>query len=467
MSATAAFFDFDGTLIDGYSAKAVLTDRVRRGAVGAGDLTRLVSALVRTAAGEEVLEDYLRAEVAALKGVPMTELDKLGQRLTRGVIGAWLHPEVMGLLAHHRKRGDRLVIATSALPFQVEPLAAELGVDEVLCTRIGVLDGACTGEVEGEILWGDGKARAVQDYARRTGIDLECSHAYGNGAEDVAFLSSVGHPVAVNPDGGLAEVAAERGWRVERFTPRPGGGVREVVRTTAAYGGLAAGLAVGAALGVLNGSRRDAANIMYSVGSDVGLSLAGVHLQVAGRRHLWEHRPAVFVFNHQSMLDGWVAINLLRQDFTGLAKKEIGRVPVLGQFAWLANIALIDRADSGQARAALEPVLERLREGYSITLAPEGTRSVTPAVGPFKKGAFHLAMQAGVPVVPIVIRNAGELQARSSHLIRAGRLDVAVLPPISVADWTLDDLDARVAGVRQQFVDALDDWEGMVARLEA
>ena len=463
---TAAFFDFDGTLIDGYSAKAVLSDRVRRGALSAGDMTRMVSALVRSAAGEDVLEDYLRAEVAALKGVPLVELERLGRRLTRSVIGGWLHPEVMGLLAHHRKRGDRIVIATSALPFQVEPLAAELGVDEVLCTRLGVSDGACTGVVDGDILWGEGKACAVEAYAQRTGIDLHLSHAYGNGDEDVAFLSSVGHPVAVNPEEDLERVAVERGWRVERFTPRPGGGVREVVRTAAAYGGLAAGLGVGAALGVLNRSRRDAANIMFSVGSDVGLSLAGVHLEVAGRRHLWEQRPAVFVFNHQSMLDGWVAINLLRQDFTGVAKKEIGKVPVLGQFAWLANIALIDRADSGQARAALEPVLERLRAGYSITLAPEGTRSVTPTVGPFKKGAFHLAMQAGVPVVPIVIRNAGVLQSRGSHLIRAGRLDAAVLSPISVADWTVDDLGERVAEVRQLFVDALDDWEGTVARLE-
>ena len=88
-------------------------------------------------------------------------------------------------------------------------------------------------------------------------------------------------------------------------------------------------------------------------------------------------------------------------------------------------------------------------------------------MGPFKKGAFHLAMQAGVPVVPIVIRNAGELQSRGSHLIRSGRLDVAVLPPVSVTDWSAADLDLRVADVRQQFVDALEDWEGTVARLES
>ena len=463
---TAAFFDFDGTLIDGYSAKAVLTDRARRGAFGPADVTRMVSALARTLVGEEVLEDYLRAEVAALEGVPLAELEDLGRRLTRSVLGGWLHKEVPALLARHRARGDRIVIATSALPFQVEPLARELGVDDVLCTRLAVVDGACTGRVEGDILWGEGKARAVRDYAAGHALDLAACHGYGNGDEDVPFLSVVGHPVAVNPSDGLAAVAAERGWHVERFAARPGAGVRDVVRTAAAYGGLAVGCGVGAALGVLNRSRRDAANLTFSVGSDLGLSLAGVHLNISGRQHLWEHRPAVFIFNHQSLLDGWVAINLLRSDFTGIGKKEMTRIPLLAQFAWLTNVALVDRADSARAQAALQPALERLRDGYSITLAPEGTRSVTPAVGPFKKGAFHLAMQAGVPLVPIVIRNAGELQWRGSNVIRSGTLDVAVLPPVSVADWRREQLGDRVAEVRQLFVDALADWDATVARLQ-
>src|SRR5262249_14953523 len=111
---TAAFFDFDGTLIDGYSAKAVLADKVKRGAMGAADVTRLLASLVRSAAGEDVLEEFLLAEVAALKGVPVRRLDDLGRRLTRDVLGGKLHPEVLGLLSHHRARGDRIVIATSA-----------------------------------------------------------------------------------------------------------------------------------------------------------------------------------------------------------------------------------------------------------------------------------------------------------------------------------------------------------------
>ena len=166
-----------------------------------------------------------------------------------------------------------------------------------------------------------------------------------------------------------------------------------------------------------------------SLGSDVGLALAGINLDVTGAEHLWSRRPAVFIFNHQSILDGLIIMKLLREDVTGVAKKEVaaaGLRPVRDA----ADMAFVDRSRPEQAIEALEPVVEKLREGYSIAIAPEGTRSPTPRVGPFKKGAFHMAMQAGVPIVPIVIRNAGELLWRGSAFMRSGTVDVIVLPPI-------------------------------------
>jgi putative phosphoserine phosphatase/1-acylglycerol-3-phosphate O-acyltransferase len=93
-----------------------------------------------------------------------------------------------------------------------------------------------------------------------------------------------------------------------------------------------------------------------------------------------------------------------------------------------------------------------------VAIMPKGTRTPTPTVGRFKKGAFHLAMQAGVPMAPIVIRNAGELMWRRSMVINPGTVDVAVLEPIPAGHWAVEDLDARVAEVRQLFVDTLDNW---------
>jgi putative phosphoserine phosphatase/1-acylglycerol-3-phosphate O-acyltransferase len=99
-----------------------------------------------------------------------------------------------------------------------------------------------------------------------------------------------------------------------------------------------------------------------------------------------------------------------------------------------------------------------MREGYSLAISPEGTRSPTPRMGRFKKGAFHMAMQAGVPIVPVVIRNAGLHLWRGATVMRPGTIDVAVLPPISVSDWRPEELSERVAEVQELFQATLDDW---------
>jgi putative phosphoserine phosphatase/1-acylglycerol-3-phosphate O-acyltransferase len=123
-----------------------------------------------------------------------------------------------------------------------------------------------------------------------------------------------------------------------------------------------------------------------------------------------------------------------------------------------ANIAMLDRGNTKQAIAALAPVVERLEEGYSIVIAPEGTRMPTPTLGRFKKGPFHMAMQGGVPILPIVIRNAGEHLWRGSKVMRPGTIDVHVLEPVSVEDWTVEDMADRIEAVRRQFADTLRDW---------
>ena len=120
--------------------------------------------------------------------------------------------------------------------------------------------------------------------------------------------------------------------------------------------------------------------------------------------------------------------------------------------------AYIDRSNTEAARKGLEPAVEALKNGRSIAIAPEGTRSPTPRLLPFKKGPFHLAVQAGVPVVPIVMRNCGEIMAAHSMIIHPGTVDVAVLPPVPTDDWTKDTFDTKIAAVRQMYLDTLGDW---------
>ena len=166
----------------------------------------------------------------------------------------------------------------------------------------------------------------------------------------------------------------------------------------------------------------------------------------------------MFVFNHQSQLDVLILASLLRRDFTGVAKKELARDPFFAPIGWLADVAYVDRTNSAAAREALAPAVDSLRSGTSLVIAPEGTRSSTPRILPFKKGAFHLAMQAGVPMVPIVIRNAGEILPAHSIFLAQGTVQVAVLPPISTAKWKASNLDRQVDKVRGQFLATMADW---------
>jgi putative phosphoserine phosphatase/1-acylglycerol-3-phosphate O-acyltransferase len=453
-----AFLDFDGTLIDGYSAATFLKERARRGDISFGEGAKLLRTGLDTRVGRADFNHFMRVGVQAFRGYDAPHMTRLGERLMRETLGGLLFPEMLEILNAHRRRGHTIAIASSALPFQVEPIAHDLGIEHVLCTRLERIGDVFTGRIDGAILWGPGKASAIRRFADAAGIDLGRSYAYGNGDEDIEFLSSVGHPRPVNPKPELEAVAAREGWPQRRFRPRGRPGVVPVARTAAAYGGMAAALGVGLGLGLLNRSRRDAVNTTLSIGPDLALGLAGIHLNVTGERHLWSQRPAVFVFNHQSILDGLILMKLIREDVTGVAKKEVASQPGFGQFARLANMAFVDRGNTTQARAALQPVVARLREGYSIAISPEGTRSVTPSVGPFKKGAFHMAMQGGVPIVPVVIRNAGELLWRGSRVMRSGTIDVHVHEPISLADWTHDTLGERVSEVRELFVRTLEDW---------
>jgi putative phosphoserine phosphatase/1-acylglycerol-3-phosphate O-acyltransferase len=234
--------------------------------------------------------------------------------------------------------------------------------------------------------------------------------------------------------------------------------VEALFRTAAGAAGLSASTAVAVTLGVLNGSRRQAVNLLASAGTQLTLALAGVHLEVEGEEHLWSHRPAVFVFNHQSALDVLLIANLLRRDITGVVKREASHDPRFAVLGAMAGVAYVDRHDHTQAVGALGDVVRRITDGISIAIAPEGTRSRTGAVGPFKTGAFHMAQQAGVPVVPVVMHGAGRLMPPGSLLVRPGTVHVAVLTPIDVSDWAEGEFHQHVDAVRYRFVEALRWW---------
>jgi putative phosphoserine phosphatase/1-acylglycerol-3-phosphate O-acyltransferase len=122
----------------------------------------------------------------------------------------------------------------------------------------------------------------------------------------------------------------------------------------------------------------------------------------------------------------------------------------------MGGVVLIDRANASSAIEAMSPLIDVMKkEGKSVVIAPEGTRTVSPKMAPFKKGAFHLAMQASVPMVPVVIRNAGDVAPKGDFVFRPATVDVEVLPPVDTSKWRRETIDEHVREVRNMFARAL------------
>jgi putative phosphoserine phosphatase / 1-acylglycerol-3-phosphate O-acyltransferase len=454
-----AFFDLDGTLVAGFTAVILTQERLRRRDMGVGELISMIQAGLNHQLGRIEFEELIGKASSALRGRALSDLEEIGERLFAQKIESRIYPEMRELVRAHLARGHTVVLSSSALTIQVGPVARFLGIANTLTNIFETNeDGILTGGVLKPILWGPGKAAAVQKFAAEKDIDLKDSYFYADGDEDVALMYLVGNPRPTNPEGKMAAVARRRGWPILRFTSRSGGGIGTQLRTLAGVGSMIPVAAGAVGIGLLTRSRRRGVNFFTSTWSQLLLAASGVHLNVIGAENLTAQRPAVFIFNHRNQADPIITSALVRDNWVGVGKKELESDPIMGTLGKLLDAVFIDRDDPTAAVESLHEVEERARRGLSIMIAPEGTRVDTTSVGPFKKGPFRIAMAAGIPIVPIVIRNAEIVAARDSMTMNPGTVDVAVFPPISVSDWTHETLPDRIAEVRQLYVDTLADW---------
>ena len=454
-----AFFDLDGTLVAGFTAVILTQERFRRRDIGLGELIGMIQAGLNHQLGRIEFEELIIKASSALRGRSLSDLEEIGERLFAQKIESRIYPEMRELVRAHLARDHTVVLSSSALTIQVEPVARFLGIPNTLTNRFETdEDGMLTGGVVKPILWGQGKAAAVQRFAAERDIDLKDSYFYADGDEDVALMYLVGNPRPTNPEGKMAAVARRRGWPILRFTSRGGMGIGTQLRTLAGIGSMFPVAAGAVGLGLLTRNRRRGVNFFISTWSQLLLAANGVRLNVVGEENLTAQRPAVFIFNHRNQVDPIIVGALVRDNWTGVGKKELKSDPIVGTLGKLLDAVFIDRDDPIAAVETLRQVEERAKNGLSIVIAPEGTRVDTTAVGPFKKGPFRIAMAVGIPIVAIVIRNAEIIAARNSTTMNPGTVDVAVFPPIPLDDWTLDELPDRIAEVRQLYLDTLANW---------
>jgi putative phosphoserine phosphatase/1-acylglycerol-3-phosphate O-acyltransferase len=450
-----AFFDLDRTLLAGFSASAFIRDGVVSGRMSPLDFARTMLTAARFQLGHVGFSGLIAGTVGPLRGRLESEYVENAERIFLEYLAAEIYPESRAIVRAHKRKGHTLAVVSSATRYQVEPLARELEIPTALCTQLEVRDGRITGELIRPACYGEGKAIAVRRFASERDIDLDRSYFYTDSEEDLPLLDIVGNPRPTNPSRRLAEIAAARGWPAKRFSSRGTPTPLQVIRTSLAVGSLLPSLLLGVPAALLDGSWRRAINVTIATWGELGTALAGIDVQVTGEEHLWSHRPAVFIFNHQSGVDMLLLCKLLRRDIIGVAKQEMRRNPIFGPAFALAGTVFIDRFHHDRAVQAMAPAVEALREGLSIAIAPEGTRSATPRLGRFKKGAFHLAMAAGVPLVPIVFRNALDALPKHAYVVRPSTIEVVVHPPVPTTGWNAADLDAEIAKIHALYEETL------------
>lgn len=178
---------------------------------------------------------------------------------------------------------------------------------------------------------------------------------------------------------------------------------------------------------------------------------AGVTLDIHGTEHL-NTSPALFVLNHQSLLDMFIMCSLLPENVRPIAKRSFLYIPVLGLFMKLVGVVLLERHDPQRAMVGMREAKKLIDKGFSLVIAPEGTRTQTGELQPLKKGAFHLAIQTRIPMVPITIVNAYQLFPRSLWLPQSGTVQVFIDAPISTEHWSTDTLSHHIETVRFIFL---------------
>lgn len=169
------------------------------------------------------------------------------------------------------------------------------------------------------------------------------------------------------------------------------------------------------------------------------LRLTGTKVQVSGSEHLEANQTYVFIANHRSYLDTATLFVYTGRRLGLLAKKELLNVPILGVGMGFVNIMAIDRSNRERARQTVAAATDRIRSGRSFGVFAEGTRAKPGELLPFKKGAFYMAAQAGVPIVPVAIKNTDHLMGKGTGEARAGTIEMVMLSPVSTAGHTTDD----------------------------
>lgn len=179
------------------------------------------------------------------------------------------------------------------------------------------------------------------------------------------------------------------------------------------------------------------------------LWLAGIQLDIKGLEHVDPKKPAIYMANHASIIDIPILIWALPVDLRFIFKKSILYIPLVGLAIFLMGMIPIDRARRSKARESLKKAGDRIRNGSHVLIFPEGTRSHSGDMLPFKKGGFYLAIQEHIDIIPITIRNSRQLCGRNSIMAKSGVIHIAIHERFHTREISLGQRSDAIARVRK------------------
>lgn len=182
------------------------------------------------------------------------------------------------------------------------------------------------------------------------------------------------------------------------------------------------------------------------------LKTSGIRVRVEGLEHVPRGETAIFCANHPSAMDIPILFVCLPVEFRFLAKRELFLLPFLGWHLQRSGHIAVDRARPREALKSFEEAAAKVRAGSPVVLFPEGSRSRTGELGPFKAGTFYLAIRAGVPVIPITLNGTRHVHKPDTYHVRSGQTEMIIHEPIPTADLTQEDVDSLSVRVREKIL---------------
>lgn len=427
----AAFFDLDRTLLSGGSGPII------------GEALRKVGLLPERSLGIESIMFKVFDVIG--ETWPSMLLTRQGARMSKGWPVAQVHraaamaagpladavlPYAHHLFDQHRAAGRPLVMATTTPLDLIAPLAESLGFDQVIATRYGRRDGLLDGTIDGEFVWGKGKARAVAEWAAEHDVDLAASYAYSDSYYDTPLLSIVGHPQAVNPDPRMIGVATVRRWPIVH-------------------------LDVPAGVPKFAGVEPQRALFLLAQAQ----LLPWVRFDLEGTEQIPKVGPAIVVANHRSYLDPLAIGYLLAKrgrPVRFLGKKEVFDAPIVGDLATALGGIRVDRGTGSDE--PLRAAKDALAAGEMVAVMPQGTIPRGPAFfDPHLRGrwgAVRLAHATGAPIIPIGLWGTEQAWPRSArfpdvtNVLHPPTVRLRVGEPVALAgDDLAEDTDRMMAAI--------------------